>query len=328
MEKKPFEIKGLLNLEFLKNDRRLFTFLICLTIATSLWFLNALSKSYTTTLSYPVKYINPPGNQFLANTPASEFEITVEAYGFTLLRHKMAFSFSPVLLNLTTIQQNVADHSKQIALRTDDLIKQIAGQISKEVKIIDIRPEVITLVLDSLRTKKVNINPVVELDLMPQYFLIDSIVLNPPVVEITGPAATIDTIWTLRTESLSFNEVNTSIQQVVRIVSPENTTLSDDKVTMYIHVEKFTEKEIRLPVRAKNTPEGSQVKLFPSEVKVTFLINLSEYNNIDEESFTAFVDLNNSDNRETLKVLLDHAPSEIKMVKVTPEYVEYLIETN
>lgn len=328
MIKKPFDLKGLFNLQILLNDRRLFTFVICLTIATALWFLNALSKSYTTTLSYPVKYINPPSNQFLANTPASEFEITVEGYGFSLLRHKMAFSFSPVLLNLTTIKQNFGDKAKQVTVPTGDLVKQISGQISKEVKILDIRPQVITLVMDSLKTKKVTVKPVVELDLMPQYFLSDSIVLNPPAVEISGPAAIIDTIEFLRTEPQAFNEVKTSIQQVVKIICPEHTTLSDDKTTMYIHVEKFTEKEVRLHLQAKNIPEGAQVKLFPSEVKITFLVNLSEYNNINEDNFTAYVDLNSGNNKETLKVLLDHAPPDIKMIRVNPENVEYLIETN
>jgi len=240
----------------------------------------------------------------------------------------MTFSFSPVLINLTTIKQNIENDPKQVTVRTEDLLKQISDQISKEVKIIDIRPQVITLVMDSLKTKKINIKPVVEIDLTPQYFLSDSIVLNPPAVGISGPAATIDTIEFLRTEPLSFNEVSTSIKQVVRVIHPDNTTLSDDKVTMYIHVKKFTEKEIRLPLMAKNIPEGAQVRLFPSEVKVTFLIDLSEYNNIDENNFTAFVDLNSGNNRETLKVTLEHAPAEIKMVRVMPEYVEYLIETN
>jgi YbbR domain-containing protein len=328
MNKFPFEIKGLFNLQILKNDRRLITFAICLMIATALWFLNALSKSYTTTLSYPVKYINPPNNQFLSNTPASEFEITVEAYGFTLLRHKMAFSFSPVLLNLTTIKQNHDGNAKQVTVRTEDLVNQISSQISKEVKILNIRPQVITLVLDSLKTKKVDIKPVVDLELMPQFFLSDSIVLNPPVVEITGSATAIDTIDFLYTEPQSFNEVNTSVQQTVKVIHPGNTTLSNDKVIMYIHVEKYTEKELRLPLYAKNIPEGSQVKLFPSEVKVTFLVNLTEYENIDENNFTATVDLNSRGNSEILKVSLDNAPADIKMIRISPENVEYLIETD
>jgi len=328
MNKLPFKIKGLFNLQILKNDRRLITFAICLMIATALWFLNALSKSYTTTLSYPVKYINPPNNQFLSNTPVSEFEITVEAYGFTLLRHKMAFSFSPVLLNLTTIKQNHDGDRKEVTVHTEDLVNQIATQISKEVKILNIRPQVITLVLDSLKTKKVDIKPVVDLELMPQFFLSDSVVLNPPAVDITGPATAIDTIDFLYTEPQSFNEVNTSVQQVVKVIHPENTKLSNDKVTMYIHVEKFTEKELRLPLHAKNIPEGSEVKLFPSEVKVTFLVNLTEYENIDENNFIAAVDLNSRGNGETLKVSLDNAPADIKMIRISPENVEYLIETD
>ncbi len=327
MNKKPFEIKGLFNLKLLKADKRLITIIICLLIATALWFLNALSKSYITTLSYPVKYINPPANRFLANTPASKFDIKVEAYGFTLLRHKMAFTFSPLLLNLSGILKDSDEDKKEVTIPTESLIKQIESQISNEVTIADIRPQTITLILDRLKTKRVNIKPVVEIDLQPQFFLKDSIVLKPPAVEVSGPAAVIDTIGFLKTEKYSFNEVNTTIQQSVKVICPQNTSLSDDKVTIYIPVERYTEKEVRLQLQAKNIPEKSQVRLFPSEVKVTFLVNLSDYNNIDKDNFTAIVDLNDNEG-ETLKVVLAHMPSDIKMVRVTPENVEYLIEAN
>ena len=84
MKKKLNEISGYFKLEKLKNDKRIVVFIVCLSIATVLWFLNALSKDYSTTISYPVKYVNPPGNQFLSNSPPAKFDLKVEAHGFTL----------------------------------------------------------------------------------------------------------------------------------------------------------------------------------------------------------------------------------------------------
>ncbi len=86
MNKNLSQIKGYFKIEKLRNDKQVIVFLVCLFIATTLWFLNALSKDYTTIVSYPVKYINPPKNQFLANKPPSKFDLKVEAHGFTLLR--------------------------------------------------------------------------------------------------------------------------------------------------------------------------------------------------------------------------------------------------
>ncbi len=326
---RPFEIKSVFSLDKIKKDRRLITFSICLIIATALWFLNALSKDYTTNLSYPVKYINPPKNRFLANNPPSEFNVKIEAHGFTLLRHKMAFSFSPILINLTTVKQNMEENSnsKSFAVLTENLIDQISGQVSKEIKILDISPQVITLVLDSLKTKTVKVLPVVEIDLMPQFFMTDSVILDPSEIDIEGPAATLDTILLLYTEPQSFDEVNTSIQQIVRVVSPENTKLLKDKVTMFIQVAKFTEKEVKVPVKALNIPEGYRIRLFPSEVKISFLVNLRDYETITNDHFEAFVDYSSNNNgKETLEVSLQSEPDGIKNVRIIPEKVEYLLE--
>ena len=64
MNKDLSQIRSYLKIAKLKNDKQVIVFMVCLLIATSLWFLNALSKDYTTIVSYPVKYINPPKNQF------------------------------------------------------------------------------------------------------------------------------------------------------------------------------------------------------------------------------------------------------------------------
>ena len=49
---------GYFKIEKYRQDSRVVIFLICLLIATVLWFLNALGKNYTTQINYPVKYVN------------------------------------------------------------------------------------------------------------------------------------------------------------------------------------------------------------------------------------------------------------------------------
>jgi hypothetical protein len=72
-----------------------------------------MEKDYTTSLTYSVKYVNPPKNLFLANTPPSKLELNVQAHGFTLLRHKLAFSFSPIVLDLSAISQSLESENNQ-----------------------------------------------------------------------------------------------------------------------------------------------------------------------------------------------------------------------
>jgi hypothetical protein len=329
MKKRLSDIFEALRLEKLKKDQRIIIFSVCLLIATIFWFLNALSKNYTTTLSYPVKYINPPKDQFLVSDPPSKLELKVEAYGFTLLRHKLAFSFSPVIMDLTYIKQNTANSGNILSIRTDDLKSKISDQVSKEITITDISPKILTLTFDSLKTKMVPVKPNAIVTTEHQFYITDSIAVNPQKIEVKGPSAILDTIQFIETKFLKFSEVSSAIERVVKVEHPENTILSDDKVTLTIHVERFTEKKIEIPLKVKTEKYEGQVKLFPSKVTVTFMVSLSEFENITESDFEAYVDLDsvNSD-LDNLKVIISSKPRNIKILRITPDSVEFLIETN
>jgi hypothetical protein len=311
------------------NDKRIIVFTVCLIIATSLWFLDALSKDYSTTLSYPVKYVNPPKNLFLSNTPPSKLDLRVRAHGFTLLRHKVALSFSPILLDLTTISQGIDSTATLVQVTAENLIRRIGSQISNEISISDVLPRTITLQFDSLETRVVQVLPHVNLNFRPQFNLSGEISVAPDSITISGPAGLLDTIRILYTEPRTFNDLETSIVQSVRVYHPRRTDLSPERVTLHVPVEKFTEKKITLPVQVMNLPENIQIKLFPPQVTVSFMVGLSNYDNVTANDFSAVVDFSQAaPERETMEVLVESKTSYIQSIKASPASVEYLVETD
>jgi hypothetical protein len=329
MKKNLKKISGYFKVEKLRNDKRVIVFAVCLLIATVLWFLNALSKDYSATISYRVKYVSAPTNQFLSNEPPSKLDLKVDAHGFTLLRHKLNLSFSPIVLNLTTITNNLNQNSGGYMVNTSTLIRRISDQISNEISINSIEPTYLQIRLDSLLTKFVPVKPNFELTFKPQFNLREPVSVLPKQVKITGPAAELDTIYFLRTEKILFDKLDSDIKKSMEILYPENTSINPKKVSIQIPVEKFTEKELSVPIQIKNIPENVKIKLFPSKIKLTFLVGLSEFENITSANFQVFVDYEtiNSDN-ENLKVYIETKPSFIQIQRFSPENVEYLIETN
>lgn len=329
MNRKLTEILGYFNPENLKNDRRIIVFAVCLLIATMLWFLNALGKDYTTTLTYSVKYVNPPKNLFLANSPPSKLELNVQAHGFTLLRHKLAFSFSPILLDLTTISQNMNQNSKEIQVPAEVLIRRIETQISKEISVNEVSPSALSLVFDSLETRIIPVIPKVSAGFKPQFYLKGNIVAKPDSIKISGPAGILDTLAFLNTENRAFPGLDASTERILNVIHPQNTSISPEKVTVQIPVEKFTEKELILPVNVMNMPDDVKLKLFPPQVSVSFLVGLSEYENVTATIFTASVDYSQVlAGDATLLVTLETQHPFIQLMKVSPNSLEYLIETN
>lgn len=328
MKQKLSKISGYFKIEKLKNDTRIIVFFICLLAATSLWFLNALSKDYYTTISYPVKYINPPKNQFLANHPPSRLELKVNAHGFTLLRYKLNLSFSPIVLNLTNITRNVDSSLDGYKINTNALSQRISGQISNEMELTDILPEVFYIKLDSLKTKKIPVKANIETNFKAQFNLQDSISIHPAKVQITGPAAILDTIMFLNTEKKRFDKLDANLSKTLQILHPQNTTIEPGKALIKIHIEKFTEKEIMIPVQIRNKPENVNIKLFPSEIKLTILVGLSKFENVATSDFEVFVDYENSDkSKDNMEITVLSKATYIKIIRFSPKSVEYLTET-
>ncbi len=329
MNKELSQIKDYFKIEKLRNDKQIVVFLVCLLIATALWFLNALSKDYTTIVSYPVKYVNPPKNQFLANKPPSKFDLKVEAHGFTLLRHKLSLSFSPIVLNLSNLTKNLQSSSGTYTINGSSLIRRISEQVSNEIRISEVQPESFELVLDSLKSKMVPVRFNITTEFKPEYNLKKPIASVPNKVKITGPSTILDTIYSISTKERSFTKIDADITREVELNEPDNVTVTPKKVELNIEVEKFTEKELNIPITILNKPDNVTVKLFPSEIKVLFSVGLSEFDKIIPSDFSASVDYNSIENgSEYLNVTIDKKPPLYQLIRFSPEKVEFLVETN
>lgn len=328
MNKYISKITGYFNLQRIKSDRRIIVFALCLLIATSLWFLNALGKDYSETLTYPVKYVNPPQNLFLGNTPPSKIELNVQAHGFTLLRQKLAFSFAPLIFDLSSMMQNNPGAGSNINVSTADLIRRIENQVSKEISVTDISPRIITLVFDSLETKTVPVTARVNYDFKSQYNQKGAMVTEPDVIQISGPAGVIDTISFLQTEAKTFHNLDISLTQALRVNHPPEISIEPQSVTLHIPVERFTEKELTLPIEIRNKPEQANIKLFPPQIKVAAMVGLGEYENLSPSGFRAMVDYDQiAAGQSSLDIVVEVKSEFVYLLKTTPSSVEYLIET-
>lgn len=303
-------------------------FLVCLAIATTLWFLNALSKNYSAEISYPVKFVNSPANRFMAEKTPDKFDLEIEGQGFTILRLRM-LPLSPVKIDVEEITKNLDSNSGTYKISGSNLAPQIAAQINSDVKITKIYPEVLSIVLDSLATKTVPVELDVNIDFEPQFNLKSPVSTIPQEVKITGPAILLRKISVIKTKVNIMNKLNSSIKQEIELIHPEKTTISPEKVSLMIDVEKYTEKELKIPIEILHKPENTHIKLFPSEIKVVFTVGLSRFENIKASDFGAAVDYNSIvKDVNNLSVTLYKKPAFIQDLRFVPERVEFLIERN
>jgi len=328
--RKNSEISNYFKVEKFRNDKRIIVFTICLFIAAVLWFINALGKDYSTVVAFPVKFVNPPHNQFIAGELPSKFELKLEAHGSILLRYKLSFLFSPFVINISEITNDLNSTSGVYNVQTSRLLSRISNQMSKEVTILGIqKPEYFSIILDSMATKTVPVIPSVRLNFKPQYKLKGKIGVSPERITIKGPAILLDTLSALYTKHRLFDKLDANVERTVKIEHPANTEINISKVKLKIPVEKSTEKELRIPVQLKNNPDNLTVKFFPSEIRVTFLVGLSEFSEVNSAQFLAVADYNEINSETTyIQVKIENKPDNVDNIRVSPETVEFLIETD
>jgi len=321
-------IHYLFNPVSIRSNQRLVIFLVCLFIATILWFLNALSKNYTTILSYPVKYVNLPKNKFIINNPPSNLQLRVNAYGFTLLRYKISFANSPVLLNISEIMdENRIVPGGVLNLQTSIITENIRNQFSSDIQVIDVRPSIVQLVFDSLESRRLPVASRLELHYSTRFGQSGNITINPPTVEVTGARALIENLDTIYTERKIYRNVKASLEREVTLEMPDKMTLEPKKVTIRIPVDEFTEKSMIVPLSIRSKPDEVNIRLFPREVEVSFSVPLKRFAEITPETLELYINWEDVEKGLTHLPVYSNAVAEgIKSLKINPTHIEYLIE--
>jgi len=313
----------------IKSQRKIITFFVCVCIATVFWFLNALNKSYTVDIEFPVKYINLPANRVLSNNPEDKFTLTVSSYGFTILRHKLSLAYSPLIFDVNEFthgQLQNTDRSRFV-ISTGQFINRFSSQISNELKINAIHPDTVVFSFEKMKKRMIKIIPEVHLDFVAQHDLNRSIIIVPDSVLVNGPESIMDTLSYVYTVSQEYTEVKESIKRNLALKENKSLTYEPSRVMMIIPVEEFTEKNLMVPVYVNNLPEDKHVNLFPEKIRVSFQVSLSRFNKIKADEFRVCVEYKDiQQQKETLSLKLEVQPIDLKTISIYPSRIEYLIE--
>ena len=311
------------------NHKKILSYLVFILISTVIWFLVTLSNSFETNIFYPVRFSNLPENKVLVNELPHHLDITVEAYGFTLLRYYFNSSIPPLTINLKKNSIHKVSGSKsKYYLLTKQTQLSIVAQLSDELKVVEIQPDSIIFDFSPIVSKKVPIHPNADYKLEKQLLLKESIHTIPDSIVITGPGSILDTIYFIDTKQIDFGLIKSSLNRNIGLVSKNNVEFSDKRVNLLIDVEKFTQGSFDLPIKVRNVPDSMIITTLPEKVNVTFIAALSDFYKINEEQFTLVADYNKLTGRlnDKLHVELKRYPSSIRSVKTNPSEVDFFLE--
>lgn len=311
----------------IKRNRKIKVFLIFLVLATIIWLLIQLSKTYTSTTGFAVEYNNVPSNKLLQNKSITRITVVLKAPGFALLKYKLIPG--KISFNLSTAVKKKND---LYYVLTNQQLTGLNARLSNEIEFIRILPDTIYVELGTNLKKKVPVKPNISLKFKPGYSLTKKLEIIPDSLVVTGPKKYIDTISSITTTNFELTEVFENINTEIDILNPykkNGVTVTHKKVKIKGFVDRFTEGKMLIPVVVINQPEGVTIKPFPKEIEITYKAGLSNFNKINANSIGVVFDYMQYKNDTLLKHLtpvVNHKSEYISSFKINPTQIEFLIQ--
>lgn len=328
--KRPFPLLDSLRIRKLKPGRNFYIFLVCLSISTLFWLLNAFSKSYTQVIHFPVKYEELPEDQVLLNSPPTEIGVEVEGVGFDLIDVRDNYQQDTLRVNGNEIKLRQVGVRQEATYATRTLRGQVNRYLASNLEVKDFELDSLFFVWEKKATRLVPLNLDLDLNMAKQYVLNGEVELIPTAVQLSGPQSILDTIQAIKTARITLTDINESQELYTELIIPgldDGVKAQPSKAIVKIPVDEYTEDTLAVPVLVKNLPDSLRIRTFPDEVVITFRVALSRHKDIKPALFECAIDFEDLDYNSSgkLKVRTITQPNFAEIVRVRPERVEYIL---
>jgi YbbR domain-containing protein len=296
--------------------------LFFVTIAALFWLLIKLSANYTVTEPLTIDIKDAPADLVVVDG-SQELKVTLSTSGFELLNYyfkpaskrKVDISLEEVPLH----KDSEGTYSFSISYAKEKVAKYLAiepSEVSFDENRISIRMEK----LDSL---KVKVMPNIDISYEKQYNRHGRIQIKPDSITIYGPKSKLKEIDNIYTESISLKNISSNIDINVPLHPEEMINFDSKEVNIKINVEKYTEAIANVKI---DNNSDKKLRLFPDKVKIKYIVSLTDYNIIKDNSFIISIDTADiSSENNFLPVYLIDYPSNTRIISIEPKEVEYII---
>lgn len=302
--------------------KRFLVLLTCVLLAISGWLFLALNNKYVYTAKTVLEYKNFPQKKAFHPLQSDTVDLLVEGTGWQLLFARLRINPQYISISLDKL------NNRNYILFSEQLYA-VNNQLETSQKIISVRPDTLYFDFSKRTVKKVPVVLVSDLQFSKQFDISGPIQFSPGYVTVSGPQEELSKIESWKTDTLRLEDLhaNTVGKLAVKQNVMKNINVFPGVVEVRLPVDEFTEKTIEVPIKILNNKEFYNIKLFPKKVKVTFMVALSSYQEIDEDFIEASVDLNDWKNKQhsQLTVQLTRFPAYCKKVKITPGKVDFII---
>lgn len=296
----------------LKSNSKLFSFLLCFFIATTIWTINALNKEHRSKVNF-IAHINVP---FSKTNESGKQEVKATVYlkgrGFDLAKFLFFLSKKDRVVNCTSNASDEIDIRAAIV----DFIKNKENAITVE----EVSPSFFALQGKMSYSKKVGITIDYQLSLSSIYMQSAKAYCSPDSLLISSESPIPDSLTSVTMVAENLKSDGTTINKEIKFKKLRNIYIEPTPVTLTVPIESATEKIIKVPVTCNQS--NRQLKFIPSEITIQCKVPISKFEKTIAASFTANAKFNeNGKSKAVIEII--KKPEWAEQIRWTPASVDY-----
>ena len=316
--------KLLKSLNFSRRDWAVL--LLALLLAFSVWLIHNLSLRYSDYLSVPVVAKCNIDGHAAQSSDKNDIAARCRATGYNILANGFKRNGRSKIVEFNP------SHVRYVK---DDLYYILPSDLQEYAHLIygdDVTVE--HFVSDTLffhfpfeDHKKVPVQLVTSISLLPQYMMVGDTEIKPDSVTIYGDRLKLESISKVYTSPIKVYDLSEDLIGVVDIEKVRGIRMSASQVQFSMDVSRYVEVVRSFPVTAVNVPSDKQLNIYPSTVTVTLrtAFPLAEDPTVSSEFYVDYNDFAASRNGKC-PVYISRRPKGLISYEAEPSMLECVLE--
>lgn len=288
-------------------------------LASFLWLIHALNTVYTKTFVIDVTFKNIPVDKKPVIPLPEKISLDIKASGLKLLFIHAKNSSKKFEIDFNILKS--INRRKNYILSASKI--NYSEFFNTEFQVKRISPDTLFFSDNSGFQRIVPVKVPLNLSCKGG-FGYGKTVITPDKITIYGDSVSINQIDTLRTQTLSLNEISSNVSKTIVIDIPsENVFVLNPEVVVNIDIEPLIEHYVTTKIR---DIQNTKINIYPSEARIKFTCLQNDFVNSDTALFLPKID-SKQVNHKTNKciVFLKDVPRNATVISVEPKEVEILL---
>ncbi|MFC2347409.1 MAG: hypothetical protein ACFNO7_00670 [Bacteroides sp.] len=301
-------------------------YLLFVALSALLWFLNKLNHEYTIEVARTVLLDNTPFGLRVVDAEHNSVTYRIKGHGYALMSYRGWAYTSPIHINYRdSLRRFSSFHLNGATLSRQDLSNLLSRHLPPDLQLIDVVSDSLSFQFGWQIEKRLPLRAKVTYTLADQCMLVKPIELSRDSIDVIGTEDRLDSLVAIETVPTHLGMLSTSVTTTLPLDLPVGVSASQKAVDVFLTVEQYTEKTLRVPIMVQNDTDSLHLKLVPTTVDVVCNIPVSYYDSLNTHSLRFWTQLDTLQQFSRLQVQFDPLPYYVRNLRFHPMYVGYYV---